>query len=74
MAFTFLPGKIVQVPDLPYKDHVNLVSAKTALIIVDMQNDFVKQGGSLVVEAAKDTIASIRTLMDIARTKAVKIV
>lgn len=74
MAFTFLPGKTVQVPDLPYKDHVNLVSAKTALVIVDMQNDFVKQGGSLVVEAAKDTIASIRTLMDIARMKGVKIV
>jgi nicotinamidase-related amidase len=74
MAFKYLPGKLVEVPDLPYKDNVELKSDRSALIIVDMQNDFVKQGGTLVVPAAGDSISAIRNLLERARRAGVKIV
>ncbi|HIQ23491.1 MAG TPA: cysteine hydrolase, partial [Pyrodictium delaneyi] len=32
----------VEVPEIPIKEAVELPAEKTALIIVDMQNDFVK--------------------------------
>ncbi len=41
--------------------------ARTALIVVDMQNAFVKEGGSLVVADAEGTIPAIRRLLDLAR-------
>jgi nicotinamidase-related amidase len=74
MAFQYLPGKTVEVPDLPYKEHVDLTGDKSALIIVDMQNDFVKVGGKLVVPAAGESVAAIRGLLDRARDAGVKIV
>jgi nicotinamidase-related amidase len=74
MAFKSLPGKTVQVPDLPYKDRVRLHPGKTALIIVDMQNDFVKDDGRLVVASAKDSIPKIQSLLKNARDAGVKIV
>jgi nicotinamidase-related amidase len=39
----------------------------TALIVVDMQNDFVKPGGALVVESAAATIPAIQRLLGFAR-------
>src|SRR5438309_2335076 len=39
----------------------------TALIIVDMQKDFVTPGGSLVVEPARRTVAPIQRLLALAR-------
>ncbi len=74
MAFKFLPGDTVEVPELPYKRHVDLDSRKTALIVVDMQNDFVKPGGKLVVPAAAETVADILSLLSRARAAGVKIV
>jgi nicotinamidase-related amidase len=74
MTFRYLPGKTVEVPDLPYKEHVDLAGEKTALIIVDMQHDFVTPGGKLVVPAAKDTVPAIRNLLRQARAANVKIV
>jgi nicotinamidase-related amidase len=74
MAFKFLPGENVEVPELPYKRHVDLESDKTALIIVDMQNDFVKPDGSLVVPAAAETVPDMRSLLSRARAAQVKIV
>ena len=63
MGFNYVPGKIVDVPELRYKDNIILPAAKSALIIVDMQNDFIKEGGSLVVPAAKETIFNIQILI-----------
>jgi nicotinamidase-related amidase len=74
MAFEYLPGKTVEVPELPYKVHVDLECDKTALIIVDMQNDFVKPDGSLHVPAVGDTVQVIRSLLSRARAAGVKIV
>jgi len=74
MAFKTLPGKTVEVPELPFKDRVQLEAQKTALIVVDMQNDFVEPGGNLVVPAAKDTVKAIQRLIAQARTSGVKVV
>ena len=38
--------------------------SRTALIIGDMQNDFVKEGGTLVVPDAEGTIPAIASLLD----------
>jgi nicotinamidase-related amidase len=73
MSFQYLPGKTVEVPDLPYKEYVALPADRTALIIVDMQNDFVQAGGKLLVPAARGSVAAIRSLLGRARSAAVKI-
>jgi nicotinamidase-related amidase len=62
MRFNFLPGEKVEVPELKYEEKLTLPGSKSALLIVDMQNDFIKEGGSLVVESAKETISGIQHL------------
>ncbi len=64
----------VTVPEINVHDRIELPAGKTAVIVVDMQNDFVKPGGKLVVPSAKDTIPSIRKLLDKAREKNVLII
>lgn len=73
MSFLFIPGKTVEVPEIPYKDEVILPADKTAMIIVDMQNDFVKEGGALLVPSAKETISTIKKLIDDARESNLRI-
>ena len=48
--------------------------ARTALVVVDMQNDFVKRGGSLLVPGAAATIPVIRHLLDLARASRMRVV
>ncbi|HZX11142.1 MAG TPA: isochorismatase family cysteine hydrolase [Acidobacteriota bacterium] len=67
MSFPFIPNKKVEVPDINYEDKITLSSQKTALIIVDMQNDFVKEKGNLKVPAAKETVPKIKKLLQSAR-------
>ena len=74
MSFHFVSTKTVEVPKLKVEDEVILEPSKTALIIVDMQNDFVMDDGSLFVPTAKNTISSIRNLIDNARRNNVRIV
>ncbi len=64
MSYNFIPGEKVEVPELKYKEEISVPRDNSALLIVDMQNDFIKEGGSLVVEAAKETIHGIRFLVD----------
>ncbi len=59
--------RTVEVPEYTVTERVTVDPRKTALVIVDMQNDFVKEGGKLVVPTAKDTIPVIRRLLDLAR-------
>ena len=73
MTFPFVPGKKVEVPEIPYQEEFRLPAKESSLVIVDMQNDFVKAGGSLVVPAAADTIPVIRRLLNSARTAGVHI-
>ncbi|NJN82664.1 MAG: cysteine hydrolase [Caldilineaceae bacterium] len=67
MALQFLPGESVGVPDIPLKEAVILPAARTAVVVVDMQNDFVKPGGTLVVPAAEETIEAVQGLLQRAR-------
>ncbi len=73
MSFPFIPAKTVEVPEIPFKDEVRLPSNKTALIIVDMQNDFVKEGGALLVPSAAEIIPKIKKLANDARKSGVHV-
>jgi len=64
----------VEVPEYEVHDEVHLDPAKTALIVVDMQNDFVKEGGALLVPDAEATIPQIKSLLDLAREAGIKVV
>jgi nicotinamidase-related amidase len=50
------------VPDIPRTPAVALDPKTTALIVVDMQNDFVSEGGSLRVPDAAATVPTIAAL------------
>lgn len=67
-------ARSVEVPEYEVHDEVRLGPAKTALIVVDMQNDFVKEGGSLLVPDAEETIPAIQGLLDMARNSGMKVV
>ena len=73
MSFNFIPSGTVEVPEIIYKKKVQLPADETALIIVDMQNDFVKPGGNLVVSAASETVPRIHKLLKSARKSNVRI-
>lgn len=73
MSFEFIPGNKVEVPEIPYKDEMTLPAGSTALLIIDMQNDFVSPNGNLSVPAAKSTVADIRKLREVARETGVNV-
>jgi nicotinamidase-related amidase len=66
--------RTVEVPEYEVQDHVRVDPSRTALIIGDMQNDFVKEGGTLVVPDAEGTIPAIRNLLDLARESGMRVV
>ncbi len=61
-----IPSGSVEVPEIPVAARVELPAHKSAVIIVDMQNDFVKPNGSLLVPAALETVPSIQSLVAMA--------
>lgn len=67
MAFSFIPDGNVELPEIKFDSTVELPADDSALIVIDMQNDFVSDGGSLVCPAAKQTVPRIRGLLDSAR-------
>ncbi len=66
--------RTVEVPEYEVHGEVRVDPGRTALIVVDMQNDFVKDGGTLVVPDAAGTIPAIRRLLDLARDSGMKVV
>jgi nicotinamidase-related amidase len=66
-------GRTVEVPEIEMQDTVRLPARKTAVIVVDMQNDFVKEGGKLVVPDAVSTLPAIQSLLGKARNAGVAI-
>ena len=64
----------IQVPEYKVQEKVELDTKKTAVIVVDMQNDFAHENGKLFVKNAKDTIPAIKNLLDRAREKGVRII
>jgi nicotinamidase-related amidase len=73
MSVDFIPGDTVEVPEIPFKEEVELPAGKTALVVVDMQNDFVDPDGALYVPAAKEAVPRIQRLLERARERGVHI-
>jgi nicotinamidase-related amidase len=67
-------ARTVEVPDYEVQGRVRIDPSRTALIIGDMQNDFVKEGGTLVVPSAEGTIPAIRNMLDLARDSGMRLV
>lgn len=57
----------VDVPDIPRSDGLTLPAGRTAVIVVDMQNDFVADDGTMPVPDALATVPVIRDLLRRAR-------
>jgi nicotinamidase-related amidase len=64
----------VEIPDYEVHERVRVDPARTAVVVVDMQNDFVSEGGSLRVPDAEATIPSIRALLELARVQRMHVV
>ena len=62
-----VPGETVEVPEIPWQPSVELPAQNSALIVVNMQNDFVKDGGALVVPDAAATLYNLQSLLARAR-------
>ncbi|MEM0373852.1 MAG: isochorismatase family cysteine hydrolase [Sulfolobaceae archaeon] len=58
---------LIKIPNIPEEKEVILEPNKTALIIVDMQNDFVRKEGKLYVPGAENTIQPIKNLIQKAK-------
>ena len=64
----------VETPEIKIVERVTLPASRTAVVVVDMQNDFVRKGGKLYVPDAEKTIGPIRKLLDKARVKGVRVI
>ena len=67
-------ARTVEVPEYEVRGEIRVDPAKTALVVVDMQNDFVKEGGNLVVPDAVGTVPAIQGLLTLARDSGMKVV
>jgi nicotinamidase-related amidase len=65
---------LVEVPAYDVHDRVEVDPARTALVVVDMQNDFVADGGSLRVPDAAGTVPVIADLIARARETGMRVV
>jgi len=63
-----------EVPEYAVQDEVCVDSVRTAVLVIDMQNDFVKRGGSLLVPEAEATIPEIKGLLELARASRIRVV
>lgn len=68
-----MAARTVEVPEYEVVERVELPASRTAVIVVDMQNDFVKEGGKLRVPTAEATIGPIRRLLEKARAAGVRV-
>jgi nicotinamidase-related amidase len=66
-------GRNVEVPVYELAERVNVAPSRTALLVIDMQNDFVKEGGTLQVRNAAGTIPRIAQLLELARGGGMKV-
>jgi nicotinamidase-related amidase len=66
--------RLIEVPEYEVQADVRVDPARTALVVVDMQNDFVHQGGGMLIPEAKATIPAIRALVELARAHGMRVV
>lgn len=64
----------VSLPQYKLAERIELESKTSALIIVDMQNDFANPKGKLFVPSSLNTIQPIRNLLEKARSKNVLVI
>ena len=74
MSIRFIPERTVEVPEIPLTDAIQLPAPRTAVIVQDMQNDFVEPAGALTIPAAAQTVAPIQRLLARARVRDVRVV
>jgi nicotinamidase-related amidase len=64
----------IEIPRSAPHEQVRVDPARTALVVIDMQNDFVREGGSLLVPDAEATIPAITELLELARAHGMRVV
>ncbi|MDR7556068.1 MAG: isochorismatase family cysteine hydrolase [Armatimonadota bacterium] len=65
--------RTVEVPEYVVQDTVTVSAGTAALVVVDMQNDFVSTGGALVVPDAARTVPVIAGLLARARSAGARV-
>lgn len=73
-AFLMKIKELVESPEIEVKDKVLVNPAKAAVIVVDMQNDFVRRNGKLYVPDAEKTIEPIAKLLAKARASGARVI
>lgn len=73
MSLQFVAGEQVALPEIPFKTTIALPPQESAIIVVDMQNDFVKPNGTLMVPTAMETVTAIQQVLATARAQGVPI-
>lgn len=68
------PNPAPQAPDIPRAPDVSLKAAESAVIVVDMQNDFAHPDGALFVPDAPTTVPVIQEVLGRARRAGVRVV
>lgn len=63
----------VEVPEVPRSRGVEVPADRTAVLVVDMQNDFVSPGGTLQVADAQDTVPTIAGVLERARSAGARV-
>lgn len=66
-------AKTVEVPEYEVEESLTVDPESTALIVVDMQHDFVDPEGALSVPGAGETVPRIRRLLDWARREGIAV-
>lgn len=64
----------MEIPEIPWTDGVELPASRAAVLVVDMQNDFVHERGALRVPDAAGTVEAIARLLGRARAAGVPVV
>jgi nicotinamidase-related amidase len=67
-------SRTIEVPEYEVHQEVRIDPARTALVVIDMQNDFVREGGTLHVPDAEATIPAISGLLALARANGMRVV
>lgn len=66
-------AKTVEVPEYEVLERVEVEAARTAVVVVDMQRDFVDEDGALPVPGAGETVPRIARLLEWARREGVAV-
>lgn len=65
---------MIQIPEYTIEPRIEVAAATTALLIVDMQNDFVDPEGRLCVPGAQNTVPAIAGLLATARAHGMPVI